>query len=116
VQCGKWKELPGAGNLHFPLVEDPQHSVLWVLKTDKIQHLFEDKCSQTHTCAGRIMGIQSHVRDNISGVLWLWGENMGMPILVTVGGGQLTQRNGLQNESFVITKASPCALLVSVLA
>ena len=27
--------------------------------------LFEDKCSQTHTCAGRIMGIQSHVRDKV---------------------------------------------------
>ena len=27
--------------------------------------LFEDKRSQTHTCAGRIMGIQSHVRDKV---------------------------------------------------
>ena len=24
--------------------------------------LFEDRCSQSHTCAGRVMGIQSHVR------------------------------------------------------
>ena len=27
--------------------------------------LFEDKCSQMHTCAGRIMGIQSHVREKL---------------------------------------------------
>ena len=27
--------------------------------------LFEDKCSQSHMCAGRIMGIQSHVRDKV---------------------------------------------------
>ena len=27
--------------------------------------LFEDRCSQSHTCAGRIMGIQSHVRDKV---------------------------------------------------
>ena len=27
--------------------------------------LFEDRCSQSHTCAGRVMGIQSHVRDQL---------------------------------------------------
>ena len=27
--------------------------------------LFEDKCSQLHTCAGRIMGIQSYFRDKV---------------------------------------------------
>jgi hypothetical protein len=27
--------------------------------------LFEDKCSQSHTCAGRIMGIQSYFRDKV---------------------------------------------------
>ena len=27
--------------------------------------LFENKCSQIHTCAGRVMGIQSHVRERV---------------------------------------------------
>ena len=27
--------------------------------------LFEDRCSQSHTCAGRVMGIQSQVRDKV---------------------------------------------------
>ena len=27
--------------------------------------LFEDKCSQIHPCAGRVMGIQSHVRERV---------------------------------------------------
>ena len=27
--------------------------------------LFEDKCSQLHTCAGRVMGIQSHARESV---------------------------------------------------
>ena len=25
--------------------------------------LFKDSCSQSHTCADRIMGIQAHIRD-----------------------------------------------------
>ena len=27
--------------------------------------LFEDKCSQLHTCAGRVMGIQAHARESV---------------------------------------------------
>jgi hypothetical protein len=27
--------------------------------------LFEDRCSQSHTCAGRVMGIQDHVREQL---------------------------------------------------
>ena len=27
--------------------------------------LFEDKCSQLHTCAARVMGIQSHARESV---------------------------------------------------
>ena len=26
---------------------------------------FEDCCSLSHTCAGRVMGVQEHVRDNV---------------------------------------------------
>ena len=45
--------------------------------------LFEDKCSLSHTCAGRIMGIQSHARDKVLKppvyeILWLWWKNMEM--------------------------------------
>ena len=27
--------------------------------------LFEDKCSQSHVCAGRVMGVLSHLRENV---------------------------------------------------
>ena len=38
-----------------------------IFLTDKEDYflLFEDSCSQSHTCAGRVMGIQAHVRDKV---------------------------------------------------
>ena len=27
--------------------------------------LFEDRCSQSHSCAGRVMGVLSHLRDKV---------------------------------------------------